>query len=118
MSGDGISLQTTISQLGNVAKAQVKSQQANQPTTPLSEHIDRSKDLKVDRVKETERAEKQRVDPDGKRERKRRRRKRKDRLPEDEAALAAAEGDEERPDEDEDEEEAGGEVGRLLDTLA
>jgi hypothetical protein len=116
VSGDGISLQTTISQLGNVAKTQAKSQQANQPTTPLSEQIDRSKDLKVDRVKETERTAKQRVDPDAKKERKRKRRGRRNLLPEDEAALTAAESEGERPDEEE--EESGGDVGRLLDTLA
>ena len=64
MSGDGVSLQTTISQMGNVAKAQLKGQQQNQPTAPLSEEIDKSKDLKVNRVKQAEKTEKGRIEED------------------------------------------------------
>jgi hypothetical protein len=82
MSGDGVSLQTTISQMGNVAKTQLKGQQQNQTAAPLSEQIDKSKDLKVNRVQQAEKADKGRVEPDAKKEKdkgKKRRRKRRDR---------------------------------------
>jgi len=81
MSGDGVSLQTTISQMGNVAKTQLKGQQQNQTAAPLSEQIDKSKDLKVNRVKQAEKADKGRIEPDAKKEKrhgKKRRRKRRD----------------------------------------
>jgi membrane protein involved in colicin uptake len=111
MAGDGISLQTTLSQLGNVAKTQAKGQQSNPSTTPLSEQLDKSKDLKVDRVKQTEKAEQQRIDPDKQKERDKRRRRRR-RRPEDEAAAdKTAEGDPL-------EAEAAPDVGRLVDTRA
>lgn len=80
MSGDGVSLQTTISQMGNVAKTQLKGQQQNQTAAPVSEQIDKSKDLKVNRVKQAEQADKGRIEPDEKKEKdkgKQRRRKRR-----------------------------------------
>ncbi len=82
MSGDGVSLQTTISQMGNVAKAQLKGQQQNQPTAPLSEEIDKSKDLKVNRATQAEKTEKGRIEKDEqkkKRQTKKRKRRPKNR---------------------------------------
>lgn len=72
MAGDGVSLPTTISQLGNVARTQLKGQQVNQQATPLSEQLDQSKDLKVNRVKQLEKADKGRVESDEEKERRRR----------------------------------------------
>lgn len=81
MAGDGVSLPTTIANLGTVAKTQAKGQQAAQPTTPFAEQMDKNDDLKVQRVKETEQAAKKKIDPDAentdKRKRRRRRRNRK-----------------------------------------
>ena len=75
MVGDGISIQTTLSQLGNVARTQAKGQQAGQNAAPLEDQLDKNKEMKVDRVKETEKTEKGRVDPDGKKEKEKRRAK-------------------------------------------
>jgi hypothetical protein len=111
MAGDGISLQTTLSQLGNVAKTQAKGQQANPSTTPLSEQIDKSKDLKVDRVKKTDKAEQQRIDPDKQKEREKRRRRLRRRPEAEAAADKSADGDPMDA-------EAAPEVGGLVDTRA
>jgi hypothetical protein len=94
MSADGVSLPTTIAQLGNAARSQAKGQQTQQPATPLSEQLEQTRDLKVRRVKQTEPAEKGRVQPDE--ERRKRGRKRKDpRRPQDGAAPSTeAESDE------------------------
>jgi len=111
MTGDGVSLQTTISQLGNVAKAQLKGQQQNQQTAPLSEQLDKSKDLKVNRVKQAEKAEKGQIDPDAghkKRERKKKRLESASDSPQ-------AAGSDVDPQAEEGPADAG-EVGRLVDT--
>ncbi|MFH1844451.1 MAG: hypothetical protein ABIF77_14725 [bacterium] len=72
MAADGVSLQTSLSQLGNVARTQVKSQQqANQNTTTFSEQVGQSKDLKVNRVKKAEKADKGKIDPDAEKDRQR-----------------------------------------------
>ena len=75
MAGDGVSLPTTIAQMGNVAKSQARGQQAAQPTAPFAEQLDKNEDLKVQRVKETNEAEKRRIDPDEERKDKRKRRR-------------------------------------------
>ena len=74
MVGDGISLQTNLAQLGNVAKTQAKSQPSPQATTPFSEQVAKQDDLKAQRVKQTEQIEKRQIDPDAERDRRRRRR--------------------------------------------
>ncbi len=111
MAGDGVSLQTTISQLGSVAKTQLKGQQQNQQTAPLSDQLDKSKDLKVNRVKKAEKAEKGQIEPDARRKNRERKKQRQDT---DSGSPKAA-----GTDVDPQAEEApvdGGEVGRLVDT--
>jgi hypothetical protein len=111
MAGDGISLQTNLAQLGNVARSQAKGQQAQQNVTPFAEQTDRKDELRIQRVKETEQASKGRIDPDADRRRERRRRRR-ERLAEN-RRLAA-----ERGENAETETEADVEIqlGRLVDT--
>ena len=75
MSGDGVSLPTTISQMGSVAKTQARGQQAAQQTTPLTEQLAKSEQLKVRRVGETGEAEKRSVDPDAEKQDKRQQRR-------------------------------------------
>jgi hypothetical protein len=69
MSGDGVSLQTNLVQLGNVAKTTARSTQAGHGATPGSEAADRRETAKLHRVNETEKTERQHVDPDRRRER-------------------------------------------------
>jgi len=99
--------------MGNVAKTQLKGQQGNQHTAPLSDQIDKSKDLKVNRVKQAEKAEKGRVNPDAEKEKKRRRRRRKRAAPN----LAGVE-DSENGTEMEDPDEALSDIGLHVDTRA
>ena len=78
MPGDGVSLPTTLSQMGTVAKTQAKGQQNTPQVTPFSEQSREEEELKIQRVRETAEAEKNRVtgSSDGKGKRKRRRLKR------------------------------------------
>ena len=113
MAGGGVSLQTTIVQLGSVAQTQLKGQQTHHPTTPFSERLDANQDTTVQRVRKADEAERKRIDADAKRERRRRERPADEGAPE--AATAAA-ADDTAP-------EAGPEggendVGRLIDTRA
>jgi hypothetical protein len=75
MSGDGVSLPTTLSQLGNVAKAQARGQQTAPQVTPFSEQKDERDEIKVQRVKETSPSEKNRVAREGDENDKRKRRR-------------------------------------------
>lgn len=81
MPGDGVSLSTTLSQLGSVAKTQAKGMQQAQPVAPFSDQQDKQDELKVQRVQETKEQENRGVDPDAdrpdKRQRRRHRRQRK-----------------------------------------
>ena len=81
MAGDGVSLPTSIAQMGQVAKTQAKGQQQSQPVTPFSEQQGTKEELRVKRVKETDATEHRRVDPEDdardKRQRRRKRRRRK-----------------------------------------
>lgn len=81
MAGDGVSLPQSIAQLGQVAKTQAKGQQQSQPVTPFSEQLDKQEQLRVKRVKETEAADKQKIeredDATDKRQRRRQRRQKK-----------------------------------------
>jgi hypothetical protein len=79
MAGDGVSLPTTIAQLGSVAKTQAKAQQPAHQLTPFSEQIDKKDELKVQRVQEMQQAEQQKInadDDEGKDRRQRRKLKR------------------------------------------
>ena len=81
MPGDGISLQTTLAQLGTVAKAQARGQQAPAPTTQFSEVKDQQDELKVQQVKEATESEKGRIQPDDDpRDKRRKRRLRRRRM--------------------------------------
>ncbi|MCB1183734.1 hypothetical protein KDM41_09880 [bacterium] len=109
--GDGVSLPTTLSQMGSVAKTQAKGQQAAQQGAPIPERLQQDDDIRVNRVKEAEGATQDRVDPDRKDpdKRKRRRLRRNRRL------LGSDEdgaGDEAAAEGDEAEEEI---LGRLID---
>jgi sensor c-di-GMP phosphodiesterase-like protein len=79
--GDGVSLPTTLAQMGSVAKTQAKGQQAATQTTPFADQVKQNEDLKVQRVRETTEAQQQAVDPEGgntdKRKRRRLKRSRK-----------------------------------------
>ncbi len=113
MAGDGVSLPTTIAQMGTVAKTQAKGQQQTaQQTTAFAEQLDKKDELKVKRVKETQKAEQQKIDPDAEQEKDRRRRRR---LKRNQKFLARGEdpqGDENSQDQQEDQEE---QVGILID---
>jgi vacuolar-type H+-ATPase subunit I/STV1 len=113
MPGDGVSLQTIISQLGSVAKAQARGQQSPQATAPFSERQDLQDELKVQRVKETAESEKGRIEPDGESRDKRKRRRQRRRLKDTAAdGAAAAETQGLGPDDGEGEATA---VGSLVD---
>jgi hypothetical protein len=111
MAGDGVSLQTTLVQLGHVAKTQAKGQHSPQATTPFSEQVAKEDELKVQRVKQTEQAVQQRVDPDAERDRRRRRRLRR-------VARKRARTDDDPAPEEEAAEEEKPAVGSLVDTRA
>lgn len=77
MSNDGVSLQTTISQLGNVAKTQAKDQQTQQPATNQGEKLSESEELKTQRVQQTDQTDRKGVDPESSRRQQRRRKRRR-----------------------------------------
>ena len=64
MPGDGVSLPTTLAQMGSVAKTQARGQQTAPQVTPFSEQKDEQNELKIQRVKEATKAEKSRVAAD------------------------------------------------------
>jgi len=72
MEGNGVSLQTTIVQMGNVAQTQAKSQHTQHPTAPFSDRLDPSQDATAQRVRKTEAADRKQVDPDAERDRRHR----------------------------------------------
>ncbi|MCK9997046.1 MAG: hypothetical protein KAH56_12305 [Candidatus Krumholzibacteria bacterium] len=78
MPGDGVSLPTTLAQMGSVAKTQARGQQSSPQVTPFSEQKADREELRIQRVKETSKTEKSRVtrQDEDKDKRKRRRLKR------------------------------------------
>lgn len=68
MTGDGVSLQTNLVQLGNVAKSTARSTQVPHGATPGSEAADHRETAKLHRVNEADKTAKQHVDPDHRRE--------------------------------------------------
>ena len=78
MPGDGVSLPTTLAQMGSVAKTQARGQQSSPQVTPFSEQKDGKEELTIQRVKEITETEKNRVtrQDEEKDKRKRRRLKR------------------------------------------
>jgi hypothetical protein len=75
MPGDGVSLPTTLAQMGSVAKTQARGQQAAPQVTPFSEQQNDKDALTVQRVKETAPGEKSRVKADREEKDKRKRRR-------------------------------------------
>ncbi len=92
MPGDGVSLPTSLAQMGNVAKTQARGQQSAPQVTPFSEKKEGQEELKVQRVTETKEAEKNRVTRRDEEKDKRKRRRlnrtlKKGKLPEEEKHL-------------------------------
>ena len=77
--GDGVSLPTTIAQMGTVAKVQAKGQTTLTQAAPFSEQLADKDELQVERIKESDESAEQQLNPDRKNsdKRKRRRLKRK-----------------------------------------
>lgn len=67
MTSDGFSVKTTISQLANVARTQIKGQ-ATQPVNPATDKLLKN-DKRVDRVKHSEEVQKHKINPDSERKR-------------------------------------------------
>jgi hypothetical protein len=116
MAGDGVSLQTNISQLGNVAKTQSRAQQGGAVDPDQARQLKKEDVAPLQKVRETGQAEKKQVDPDARRPRRRGRGEDED-----------ADGDPRetvRGDEDEDQDRTPGSetatsgVGGLVDTKA
>ena len=105
MSGDGFAVKTTIAQMGNVARSQLKSQAVHNHGP---EHMKKpgEKESRVEKLRETEEAQKSKVDQDRKREQERRRRRRAD------------DDDEHAFDDDRLDSEADEEIGLRLDIKA
>lgn len=104
MSGDGFAVKTTISQLGNVARTQLKSQQ---PVAHTDGRKPGENESRVEQVRQTEESQKNKLDPDGHQEREQARREAGDE--------GEREGQDEgrrtdRPDDTD--------VGRVIDTKA
>lgn len=74
MSGDGVSLPSTIAQMGTVAKTQARGQ-ATQQAHPADLRRQEQDEIKVERVKETEKGEKSRINPEDSKKDKRRQRR-------------------------------------------
>ena len=113
MPGDGVSLPTTLAQMGSVAKTQAKGQQVSPQVNPFSGQKENEEELRVERVKETTASDKNRIagEDQEKDKRKRRRLKRRSKRLEQESEQAdrtegAAEGS---PSGDEDK------LGSLID---
>ena len=73
--GDGVSLPTTLAQMGSVAKTQAKGQQTATQTVPFSDQLNKDDDLKVQRVKETDEATQRKIDANAEKPDKRKRRR-------------------------------------------
>lgn len=114
MSGNGVSLQPTIVQLGSVAQSQLKGQQTHHPATPFSERLDATQDAKVQRVRKADNAERKRIDGDAERERRRRERP-ADEEPAEQATTAT---DDATPTAEPEPESGEPDRGRLIDTRA
>jgi hypothetical protein len=111
---DGVSLPTTLAQMGSVAKTQAKGQQAATQVTPFSDQLKQDDDLKVQRVKETEETAQQKIDEKQKNPDKRKRR----RLNRNRKQLADGAGEEANEDEQEnpaEEDPDGEQLGILID---
>ncbi len=115
MAGDGVSLPTTIAQMGSVAKTQARGQQGAQQAHPFADQLDKKDDIKVKRVKQTQKTDQQKINPDEEKDhRQRRREKRKEKK----FATQEAEDMLEALQEEEGDQPDGEKVGTLLDLRA
>jgi hypothetical protein len=110
MPDGGISLPVSIAQSGAVAKTQARGQQAAQQTQPVDPQKQLRDELKVERVKETEKPDRGRIDPDEERLDKRQRRRLKRQRGKDRDGSEADDGGETPSD--------AVEIGRLVDCRA
>ncbi len=62
--GDGVSLPTTLAQMGSVAKAQARGQQSATQTTPFTGQLAGEEELQIHRVGETEETAQEQIDPE------------------------------------------------------
>ena len=99
MAGDGVSLQTTLTQMGSVAKSQARAQQTAAVPGQAQQ---------LEKVRQAEKTEKQQVEADRRRERRRRRQQ--------DRAVAADAGADETPDDEDG--AAGANLGGLIDIKA
>ena len=109
MAGDGVSLQTTLLQLGSLAKSQARSQGPT-PAPNLAEQLKQMDVAPAEKGQETEKGEEDGVDADGEEEDARGRRR------EEGEQHASADAAGETAGDDETEDAAG--VGGLIDTKA
>ena len=109
MAGDGVSLQTNITQLGNLAKAQSRAQQSGAVNPDQARQLEKEDVKPLEKVRETEKAEKKQIDANEERGRQRR----EGREPDQQAS--AADEDDLDPDETESAEPG---LGGLVDTKA
>lgn len=107
MAGDGVSLQTTLTQMGSVAKSQARAQQTA-AVPGQAQQLEKEEVKPLEKVRQAEKTEKQQVEADRRRERRRRRQQ-------DRAVAADAGADETRDDE---EGAAGANLGGLIDIKA
>lgn len=117
MHSDGVSLPTTISQMGSVAKTQSRAQQQAQQTTPFKDQLDKTEELKPQRVQKTEAADHRRIEEEDERadKRQKRRRRREQKL------LARADDDDDgaaAPAAETSDEQDADKVGGLIDLRA
>ena len=93
MSGDGVSLPTTLAQLGNVAKAQARASSQPKPATPFAELQEQKGELQARRVQQPEQAQHDRgIDPE-RRDLDKRQRRRQRRQERQDAGASGADGD-------------------------
>jgi hypothetical protein len=114
MPSGGISLPVSIAQMGSVAKTQAQGQQAAQQTRPLDSRKEQQEAFKVDKVRETEKTDQGRINPDeerlDKRQKRRLKRSRKRLTGREESGTRfASDHADERPDDSQEE------LGTLVD---
>ena len=107
MAGDGVSLQTSLIQLGNVAKSQSRSQQAHAVPPGQNAAMPKDEVQPLKKVREADKAEKAKIDPDEERSRK-----------EKENADGAVRSGEDVENDDERDEAAAAGLGGLVDIKA
>jgi hypothetical protein len=75
MSGDGVSIPTSLAQMGSVAKSQAQSQNTTAPASSFAEQMGKEDELKVQRVKEAQESAEAKVKRENEEKDKRKRRR-------------------------------------------